>query len=63
MSTFNRYIVTVKVTSSGADHSINRIASFSVAATSEETIPSSLPLKEIAHVSEYEILDVEKQNY
>jgi hypothetical protein len=62
MADFNRYVVTAEVTSSGADHSITKECTFSVAAVDEETVPSALALEQIPHVYEYEILDVKEQN-
>lgn len=62
MADFNRYVVTVDVESADAQCVMNNEVSFSVAAVSESTVPSALPLKRIPHVSDYEILEIKEQN-
>lgn len=62
MSEFNRYVVTVDVESCGAEHGSIDELHFSVAAISESTVDSALPLENIKHVRSYEIKNIKKQN-
>lgn len=62
MADFDRFVVRAEVTSSGADHVNTTECTFSIAATSEGTIPSALGLEQIPHVTDWEILEAKKQN-
>lgn len=62
MAEFNRYVVTVDVESSGADYVMNEEVTFSVSAISIGAIKSALPLTDIPHVTDYEILEIKERN-
>jgi len=62
MANFNQYLVTVEVVSAGADYCMESECTFSVAAVDKSTVRSSLPLTEIPHVTEYEVIDIKEQN-
>ena len=63
MADFNRYVVTAEVRSSGMDYTMTEECTFSVAATSEATVPSALSgIEQIGHVSDYEITEIKEQN-
>ena len=62
MAEFNRYVVTVKVVSGGADYTHTDEVSFSIAAVDKHTARSAIPLNHITHIHEYEIIEIKKQN-